>query len=97
MERSTDAQMGDEDGVEAVFGTGCFEDGVVAAVRGESADDPRLGGDGSVGAGSVGGRDPVLTAAAAAISMAIRKHPPVEYEMNYYWFRESSLKMAGLN
>ena len=34
--------MGDEDAVEALFGTGCLKDGVVEALRCESPDDPRV-------------------------------------------------------
>ena len=36
---------------------GCNEDGAVAAIRGESPDDPRVGRDGAVGPGSCGRRD----------------------------------------
>ena len=41
------ARMRDKDAAEALSGTGCIEDGGVAAVRGEPPDDPRVGGDGA--------------------------------------------------
>ena len=50
----TDARMGDQDVVEALSGTGRLEDGVVAALRGKSWDDPLLAQDGPTGPGSVG-------------------------------------------
>ena len=54
MDRRTDARMGDKDAVEALSGTKCIEDGVVATLRGDSSDDPQVGGREAVGARPVG-------------------------------------------
>ena len=45
--------MVDEDVAEALPGTGGLEGRVVETLRGESPDDPRVGGDGSDGSGPV--------------------------------------------
>ena len=65
-ERGADARMGDEDVAEALPGTGRLEGGVVATLRGESPDDPRVGRDGSVGSGPVGRWLALLAAASGA-------------------------------
>ena len=63
-ERCADVRMGDQDVVEALSGSGRFEDGAVEAVRGKPSDDPLLDQDRSIGPGSVGRCERVCAAPA---------------------------------
>ena len=65
-ERGSDARMGDEDVAEALPGPGRLEGRVVEALRGESADDPRVGRDGAAGPRPVVGWLALLAATAGA-------------------------------
>ena len=71
-ERGTDVRMGNQDVVEALSRRGRFEDGALAAVRGEPSHNPQLGDHGTARPGPVGRRASVLAASPGALEQRRR-------------------------